>query len=348
MKARLISAAGAGARRGRLSGGLLLPVLCVLLMLSTLFQAAPCAAAARRVENIATFSIVGFDPESGELGVAVASKFLAVGSVVPWAKAGVGAIATQAYANTTFGPEGLALLKQGLGAQAVLDSLIAMDEGRDERQVGIVDAGGGSATYTGKGCIAWAGGKAGKHYACQGNILVDEKTVDAMARTFEESAGALGTRLLRALKAGEEAGGDSRGKQSAAIYVVKEAGGYQGLNDRFIDLRVDDHEDPINELQRLLSIHMAYQAMFKAMTLKEAGDIPGAICELECAKEACPGMAYLHYDLACYYSLSGQKSKALEELEKAISIAPEYKKMAIEDKDLQTIKGETKFELITR
>ena len=317
--------------------------LCVLVAASLAH-----GATAGRLENIATFSIVGFDPATGEVGIAVASKFLAVGSVVPWAEAGAGAIATQAYANTTYGPEGLALLEKGLGAQAVLDSLIAMDAGRDERQAGIVDAGGGSATYTGKGCIAWAGGRAGENYACQGNILVDENTVGAMAKTFEETSGPLATRLLRALKAGEAAGGDSRGKQSAAIYIAKEGGGYQGLNDRYIDLRVDDHEDPITELQRVLSIQLAYQSLYRAMTMREAGDIPGAICELECAKQACPGVAYLHYDLACYYSLSGKKAQALEELEKAVSIAPEYKKMAIEDEDLQQIKGETKFQVITK
>jgi uncharacterized Ntn-hydrolase superfamily protein len=305
------------------------------------------AATGGQVENIATFSIVGFDPETGEVGVAVASKFLAVGSVVPWAEAGAGAVATQAFANTTYGPVGLALLKQGVGAQAVLDSLIAMDEGRDERQVGIVDTHGGSATYTGKDCIAWAGGKKGPNYACQGNILVDGKTVEAMAATFEKTTGALATRLVRALKAGDDAGGDSRGKQSAALYIAKQGGGYGGRNDRFIDLRVDDNEDPITELMRLLSIQMAYQALYKAMDLREAGDIPGAICELESARESCPGVAALHYDLACYYSLSGQKAKALEELEKAVAIAPEYKRMAVEDTDLQMIRGEAKFRIIT-
>jgi uncharacterized Ntn-hydrolase superfamily protein len=322
---------------------LIIIALCLLVAAS-----AALGATAGRLENIATFSIAGYDSATGEVGVAVASKFLAVGSVVPWVEAGAGAIATQAYANTTYGPVGLALLRQGLGAQAVLDSLIAMDEGRDERQAGIVDASGGSATYTGKGCIAWAGGRSGEFYACQGNILVDEKTVDAMAETFEATTGPLATRLLRALKAGEDAGGDSRGKQSAAIYIAKEGGGYQGLNDRYVDLRVDDHQDPITELQRLLSIQLAYQAVFRAMTMREAGDLEGAICELECARDSCPGMAYLHYDLACYYSLAGQKSKALVELEKAIEIAPEYKKMAVEDTDLKEIRGETKFKVLTQ
>jgi uncharacterized Ntn-hydrolase superfamily protein len=324
-----------------------LAVLAILVCVS-LGSAPTLGATGGLIDNIATFSIVGFDPETGEIGVAVASKFLAVGSVVPWVEAGAGAVATQAYANTTYGPVGLALLKAGLGAQAVLDSLLAMDEGREERQVGIVDAVGGSATYTGTGCIAWAGGKKGENYACQGNILVDENTVGAMAETFEETEGPLATRLLRALKAGEDAGGDSRGKQSAAIYIAKEGGGYQGMNDRYIDLRVDDHEDPITELQRLLSIQLAYQSLYRAMVMREAGDLPGAICELECAKQSCPGVAYLHYDLACYYSLSGEKTKALMELEKAVTLEPEYKKMAVEDKDLHEIKGETKFKVLTQ
>lgn len=339
----LATASGAGWAIVRL-----LVAVCVSLPYMVTIASLSCASTGGRVDDIATFSIVGFDPETGEIGIAVASKFLAVGSVVPWAEADAGAIATQALANTTYGPDGLALLRQGLGAQAVLDSLIAMDEGRDERQAGIVDARGGSATYTGKGCIPWAGGRAGKYYACQGNILVDENTVDAMATTFEETTGPLATRLVRALKAGEAAGGDSRGKQSAALFMVKEGGGYRGLNDRYIDLRVDDHEDPIGELQRLVSIQLAYQALYRAMTMREAGDLPGAIGELERAKQTCPGVASLHYDLACYYSLGGEKSKALEELEKAVSIAPEYKRMAIEDKDLQSIRGEAKFEVITQ
>ncbi len=322
-------------------------VVALLLACVPASSVALCATAGRP-DVVATFSIVGYDPETGEAGVAVASKFLAVGSVVPWAEAGAGAIATQALANTTYGPRGLALLKRGLDAQAVLDSLIAADEGRDERQVGIVDTHGGSATYTGKACIAWAGGRKGEHYACQGNILVDEKTVDAMARAFEEASGPLATRLLRALKAGEDAGGDSRGRQSAAIYVVKEGGGYLGLNDRYIDLRVDDHEDPVTELMRLLSIQLAYKALSRGAALRESGDIKGAICELESAERVCPGVAYLHYDLACYYSLAGRKGKALEELEKAIAIDPEIKKMAADDEDLQEVRGETKFKVLTQ
>jgi len=205
-----------------------------------------------------TFSIVARDLQAGELGIAVQSKFLAVGAVVPWAKAGVGAIATQAWANTSYGPRGLNLLASGLSASATLEQLISADEGRADRQVGIVAMNGEPVTYTGSQCYPWAGGHAGEHYTCQGNILVGEETVLAMAHTFEQATGHLCDRLLAALAAGQAAGGDSRGQQSAALLVVCEGGGYSGFNDRFIDLRVDDHPQPINELQRILQLHKLY------------------------------------------------------------------------------------------
>lgn len=205
-----------------------------------------------------TFSIVARDPQAGELGIAVQSKFLAVGAVVPWAKAGVGAIATQAWANTSYGPQGLDLLANGLSAVEALEQLLNSDEGRAERQVGIIGVSGLPATYTGTQCLSWAGGHIGEHYTCQGNILVSEDTVLAMAHTFEETSGLLCDRLVAALAAGQAAGGDSRGQQSAALLVVREKGGYSGLNDRFIDLRVDDHPTPINELQRILQLHKLY------------------------------------------------------------------------------------------
>ncbi len=208
--------------------------------------------------TISTFSIVAWDPDTGDLGVAVQSKFLAVGAVVPWARASVGAVATQAWANTTYGPEGLALMEQGLSAREALDRLVAADEDAAHRQVGLVDARGGAATFTGPECLPWAGGRTGPGYACQGNILVNEDTVIAMAETFEASKGGLWDRLVAALAAGQEVGGDSRGQQSAALLVVREKGGYGGRNDRFIDLRVDDHPTPINELKRLLELHKLY------------------------------------------------------------------------------------------
>jgi uncharacterized Ntn-hydrolase superfamily protein len=203
---------------------------------------------------VATFSIVGRDPATGELGVAVQSKFLSVGSVVPWVSAAVGAIATQSLANTSYGPDGLALLAQGLSAQEVMDRLVKADAGAQQRQVGIVDREGRSSTFTGKECFPWAGGVTGPNFAAQGNILVSEATVAAMAETFQSTEGDLASRLVAALDAGQTAGGDSRGRQSAALYIAKENGGYGGQNDRYIDLRVDDHIEPITELQRLLGL----------------------------------------------------------------------------------------------
>jgi uncharacterized Ntn-hydrolase superfamily protein len=207
---------------------------------------------------VSTFSIVAADPATGDLGIAVESKFLAVGAVVPWAKAGVGAIATQSWANTTYGPAGLELLAQGKAPDEVLATLTGADENRALRQAGIVDAKGRAATYTGSECFAWCGGITGPNYTCQGNILVSEATVQAMARTFEATTGGLWDRLLAALAAGQAAGGDSRGQQSAALLVVREKGGYSGFNDRFIDLRVDEPPRPIDALGRILELHKLY------------------------------------------------------------------------------------------
>ncbi len=201
-----------------------------------------------------TFSIVAFDPGNGDLGVAVASKFLCVGAVVPWAKAGVGAVATQAWANTDFGPDGLRLMAGGMPAAPALDAVLEGDDGRDERQAGFVDARGDAATFTGSRCIEWAGGVSGDRFAAQGNILVGAAVVDAMAGAFGSSEGELCDRLLSALLAGDVAGGDRRGKQSAALLVVRDRGGYEGRNDRYIDLRVDDHPDAPAELVRLFTM----------------------------------------------------------------------------------------------
>ncbi len=207
---------------------------------------------------VATFSIAAFDPETDSLGVAVQSKFLAVGSVVPWARAGVGAVATQAMANFNYGPRGLDHMAEGRSAEETVEATTSADEGRDHRQLGVVDARGRAATYTGSECFDWAGGVTGEHYAAQGNILVGRETVDAMAKTYERTEGDLAARLLTALDAGQEAGGDSRGRQSAALVVVREGGGYGGDNDRVIDLRVDDHPDPIKELIRIRDLHTLY------------------------------------------------------------------------------------------
>jgi uncharacterized Ntn-hydrolase superfamily protein len=205
-----------------------------------------------------TFSIVACDLEEPAWGVAVASKFPAVGAVVPWAQAGAGAVATQSFANTSFGPRGLALMGMGMSAQETLDRLLEDDPDKELRQIGLVDSKGSSATFSGSGCFAWAGGVSGKGYTIQGNILAHERVVPAMQEAFLGAQGNLPARLHAALLAGDQAGGDKRGRQSAAIYVVKPNAGYGGYLDRWLDYRMDDHEDPVPRLGELLEMHDLY------------------------------------------------------------------------------------------
>ena len=226
---------------------------------------------------VATYSIVACDLDRAQWGVATQSKFLAVGSVVPWAEAHVGAIATQSYANPQYGPDGLALLRQELPAQKVVQRLTEADDGRDQRQVGIVDGRGGAATFTGSECHDWAGGRTGDGYAAQGNILVSAETVDALAETFEGSAEkALAERLLDCLDAAQAAGGDKRGQQSAAVLVVEKDAGYAGLSDVVVDLRVDDHPRPLEELRRVYRLH---DALFGRTPKDEWLDVDDALRE---------------------------------------------------------------------
>jgi uncharacterized Ntn-hydrolase superfamily protein len=206
--------------------------------------------------TVATFSIAACDLDARQWGVAVQSKFLAAASVVSWAEPEAGAVATQAYANPRYGPDGLALLRDGVSAEEAVRRLTEADEGREHRQLGIVDREGRSAAFTGSECFDWAGGRTGACYAAQGNILVSAETVDALAETFEASAGRpLAERLLDCLAAAQEAGGDRRGQQAAGLLVVERDGGYAGLSDVVVDLRVDDHERPIEELRRIHGIH---------------------------------------------------------------------------------------------
>nr|WP_147662738.1 DUF1028 domain-containing protein [Candidatus Prometheoarchaeum syntrophicum]QEE15840.1 Putative peptidoglycan binding domain protein [Candidatus Prometheoarchaeum syntrophicum] len=203
-----------------------------------------------------TFSIVAFDPKTGDLGVAVQSKFPCVGSVVPWAKANVGAIATQAFVNTTYGPMGLKLLEEGYSASEVLSKLLKDDDLREQRQVGIIDAKGNAVAFTGKECFYWAGQVVGENFSCQGNILVSDETVKSMAEAFKETEGDLADKLLAVLSAADEEGrGDVRGKQSANLLIVREKGGYGGYTDIMVDIRVDDHKEPIKELKRIFNIY---------------------------------------------------------------------------------------------
>jgi uncharacterized Ntn-hydrolase superfamily protein len=240
-----------------------------------------------------TYSIVACDLEAQEWGVAVESKFLAVGSLVAWAEPRVGAVATQAWANVRYGPDGLALLREGASADEAVSRLTSADEGRDQRQLGVVDGQGRSASYTGEGCLEWAGGRTGAGYAAQGNLLVSRGTVDALAETFEATAGRpLAERLLDSLAAAQRAGGDRRGQQAAALYVVKKDGGYGGTSDVMLDLRVDDHAAPIDELRRLFDLH---GLLFGKTSSNEWVDVDEALArEL---RDRLARLGYSHQDL---------------------------------------------------
>jgi uncharacterized Ntn-hydrolase superfamily protein len=225
---------------------------------------------------VATYSIAACDLGAGQWGVATQSKFLGVGSVVPWAVPGVGAIATQAYANPRYGPDGLALLREGASAQEIVERLTADDDGRDHRQLGVVDGQGRGASFTGSECMDWAGGRTGDGYAAQGNILVSAATVDAISATFESTNGSLAERLLDCLDAAQAAGGDRRGQQSAALLVVERDGGYAGLSDEVVDLRVDEHPRPLEELRRIFVMH---QAIFGKTPREEWVDVDQTLAD---------------------------------------------------------------------
>jgi len=282
---------------------------------------------------------VGADPEVGEVGVAVASRFFAVGTVVPHARADVGAVATQSFANTTFGLRGLALLAEGLSPQAVLDSLLAPDDDPARRQVGVVSARGASATYTGEGCLAWAGGRSGPNYAAQGNILTGPEVAEAMESTFLSTEGKpLAERLYLALQAGEAAGGDSRGKQSAALLVVREGAGYGGYTDRAVDLRVDDSTDPVAELGRLLQLALVNDLWNRGWNAFTKKDYPTAAKWQEQAAaraEDVPSMLpEVLYDLAVIRLANGDPEGAAAALERAVELNPKLAKAAAGDSDL--------------
>lgn len=295
--------------------------------------------------NPSTFSIVAADPDTGEVGVAVASRFFAVGTVVPHARAGVGAVATQSYANTTFGPHGLSLLSQGTSPDKVLEVMLGNDKERTRRQVGLISASGVSATYTGSDCNAWAGGRSGPNYAVQGNILTGEEVVEAMERAFLSSTGrTLGERLLAAIEAGDAAGGDSRGKQSAALLVCRKEGGYGGFTDRAIDIRVDDHPEPIQELGRLLDIGLvndAWNRGWTAFTRKQPED---ALRWQELAAEKAENqpevLPEVLYDLAVIRLANGDVEGARSVLTRAITLNPKLAEQAKVDGDLAALRDE--------
>jgi uncharacterized Ntn-hydrolase superfamily protein len=317
----------------KISIALLLP----LLLAASLLAAPP---------DVATFSIVAADPAAGEVGVAVASRFFAVGSVVPFGRGGVGAVATQASANTSFGSRGLDLLARGASPQEVADILLRNDDNPSRRQFGVVAADGKSITYSGPNCLVWAGGRSGPGYAVQGNILAGEQVVIAMERAFLDTKGTLADRMYAALVAGDAKGGDARGKQSAALVVFKTGAGYGGNDDRAIDIRVDDHPEPFKELGRLLKYAEMNYTWNSAWTLFTQKKYAEALPHQERAAELAPENPEVLYDLAVIRAAAGKRAEALDALEKALAGNPKLRTQAKTDHDLDVLRNEERFKKI--
>jgi uncharacterized Ntn-hydrolase superfamily protein len=287
-----------------------------------------------------TFSIVAADVAAGEVGCAVESRYFSVGSVVPWAKAGVGAVATQAAGVAAYGPRILALLEDGLEPTDALEHALADDSARESRQVGVVTADGRAAAHTGSGCLHWAGHRVGDGYAVQGNILAGEAVVVEMERAFIEAEGSLAERLVTALEAGQAAGGDARGQQSSAL-VVERAGAAaesrEGI-DRVCELRVEDHAEPIVELRRLLGIHLVWDALRRASRFHEPGKYADGAAILREALASRGEDAVLLYDLACFESLSGDTESAAGHIRRSLELDPGLRAGAEADTDLEALR----------
>jgi uncharacterized Ntn-hydrolase superfamily protein len=281
-----------------------------------------CTAVPQSLPPVSTFSIVAIDSQTGEMGVAVASRYFSVGSVVPWAMADVGAVATQANVNVGYGQQALDLLRQGMTAPEVLKKILADDkfEGKDGRQVAIVDAKGNVAAYTGPNAPKWAGDRQGKTWSAQGNILVGPQVPEAMGKAFDATQGELAEKLYAALKAGDTAGGDARGRQSASMLVVKKQGGRNINNDRYIYINVDDNPDPFTELRRLLDLNLAYNYGDKTFKALDAGKIEQARAAAQQALRYSPNSFGSHMRLAFLDYLVGDKAASLDEFAKARSL----------------------------
>jgi uncharacterized Ntn-hydrolase superfamily protein len=299
-----------------------------------------------KYESVSTFSIVARDSITGEMGIAVASRFFAVGSVVPWAKADIGAVATQSYANTSFGWRGLDLLEKGESPEEIVKILTEKDKDADKRQFGIVSSDGRSASFTGEKCIPWAGGRIGPNYAIQGNILAGEAVVMGMESAFLQTEGTLAERLYAALMEGEKNGGDARGKQSAALLVVKKNAGYGGFTDRAIDIRVDDHQEPFKELGRLLEFAQMNYSWNEAWTLFTQKKYPEALPHMESAASLAPDNPEVLYDLAVIRLAAGKRDASLEALRKSVRLNPILKKQAAGDSDLESLHENQDFQKI--
>jgi uncharacterized Ntn-hydrolase superfamily protein len=289
-----------------------------------------------------TFSIVAADLETQEVGCAVQSRYFSVGSVVPWAQAGVGAVATQAAGVAVYGPRALASLAGGASPEDAIESVLADDPSRETRQLGVVTASGAAAAFTGAKCLDWAGHRVGAGFAVQGNILAGEGVVDEMARAYEETAGSLVGRLVAALEAGQAAGGDRRGQQSAAVVVERLGAGADSREgiDRICDLRVEDHAEPIAELRRLVGIWTAWDAQRRANALYESGDQAAAADILRTALSSGDEAPMLLYNLACYESLAGRRDDALTHLRRSIELDESFRALAADDPDFDPIRAD--------
>ena len=278
--------------------------------------------------TVSTFSIVARDPATGQMGIAVASRYFSVGSVVPWAEAEIGAVATQADVNVGYGPKALALLRQGLTAQQVADKLLAEDTfpGKDGRQFAVVDAKGNIVTYTAPNAPKWAGGQKGTNWAAQGNILVGPQVPEAMGKAFEATKGELAEKLFAALKAGDAAGGDKRGHQSASMLIVCKQCGRNTNNDRYLYINADDSADPFAELRRLLDTALAYNYGDNAYKLLEVKKISEARQAAESAVRYSPNNSDSHLDLGFLDYLAGDKVSALREFQASRKLDPNFRK----------------------
>jgi len=297
---------------------------------------------------VSTFSIAAIDPHNRDLGVAVQSKYFSVGSIVPWVEAEVGAIATQAFVNVSYGPNGLKLLREDLSADEVIAELTKNDEDREERQLGVVDAKGNVACFTGKNCLEWAGSATGATYTAQGNILTSEDVVLAMADHFENAKGELADKLIAALEGGQDAGGDARGRQSAALIIMRKGAGRAGYGDRYIDLRVEDHTEPIQELRRLLGLAHTYNQIEASWEAIESKNFPEALEFAKKAVKLTPTNDEAHVVLGLTYYLLGDTNVSVTEFRQVLQINPNMKDMvqyylkecSVEDNDfIQKIFG---------
>ena len=296
----------------------------------------------------ATFSIVAVDPSAGQVGVAVQSKYFAVGTVVPWVRAGIGAVATQALGVARYGPEILDALEAGIRPAAAIKKALSDDPQADERQIGVIHADGEVANHTGSKCFDWAGGRTGANFSVQGNILAGKEVVDKMASAFLDTSGSLAEKLISSLEAGQAAGGDSRGQQSAAILVDQVGHGENSMEgiDRLVDLRVDDHETPIAELRRLFGLWQHQDMIEKGMALYSDGDHTAAVDVMAKANDQFPGSANILYNMACFESLAGIASESISHLRQAIELDASFRDLSKKDSDFDPVREVAEFKAL--